>query len=99
MRDCQSDLRALRERGHCFDKAPQQVQVLCMCHKVLFGLQVGEIDAGHERMTGRAMAFGMNRGATSACRILFQPDSWAKQNQPRSMAVTDGALAVFRIAR
>lgn len=66
MRDVQSDLRALRERGHCFDIAPQQVQVLNMCSKVLFGFYVGEIDAGHERWAGRAMTFGVNLGTTSA---------------------------------
>jgi len=31
------------------------------------GKKVGEMDAGHERRTGRPMAFGMNRGVTSAC--------------------------------
>src|ERR1700722_5108229 len=38
MRDLQSDLGALRERRHGFDKASQQIQVLDMCRKVLLRL-------------------------------------------------------------
>ena len=76
MRNCQSDLRALREWSHCLHKAPQQVQVLGMCHNVLFGLQVDEIDAGHERMTGRAMTLGVNRGTTSAWSDCIPIRTW-----------------------
>ena len=36
------------------------------------------------------MSFGMNRGPTSACRILFQAETWARQNQLRSDCSRDG---------
>jgi hypothetical protein len=39
------------------------------------------MDAGRERMTGRAMAFRLNRRATSACWILFLAESQTKHNQ------------------
>jgi len=38
MRDFQSDLYALLERSQCLDEAPEQGQVLGMCHELLFGL-------------------------------------------------------------
>src|SRR5271156_5537873 len=81
MRDFQSNLCPFRKRRHRFDKAPQKIQVLDMCRKLLFGLQVGELDAGHEGMTRRAMMFGTDRGATSACRILSHVESRTKQNK------------------
>jgi hypothetical protein len=85
MRDFQPDLCPFRKRRHRFDKAPQKVQVFDVCRKLLFGLYVGEMDAGHEGMTRRAMMFGTDRGATSACRILSHLESRTKQNpqQPK----------------
>src|SRR5580700_450697 len=40
------------------------------------------MDAGHEGMTGRPTAFGMNCEMTSACWILFHAESQTKQNKP-----------------
>ena len=48
MRDSQPDFRALGERGRRLHKASQQVQVLGMCRKMLFGLQLRDVDAGYE---------------------------------------------------
>src|ERR1700693_5229008 len=42
------------------------------------------MDAGHEGMTGRPTAFGMNCEMTSACCILFHAESQTKQNKPEA---------------
>jgi hypothetical protein len=66
MRDPQSDFGALQERGLCLHRASEQAHVIGECCKSLFELYVGEINEGYERMTGRAMTFGLDGGTTSA---------------------------------
>ena len=86
--DTQADHCALEERGRCIYKASQQVQVINMCRKMLFGIHLPEFDPGQERMTGGAMAFDRNWGTTSTCRILFQATPLEKENFWQPMAVS-----------
>lgn len=62
---------------------------------MLIGLYVSHFNVGGEWGSWSAMAFGANRGTTSASRILFQAESQANPNRLRKLYPTRAFLLVL----
>jgi len=81
VQNSQSDLCPGRERSKGLDKASEQTQILCVGRQLLFRHKLRDLNPSNKGEARRSMPFRMNRRMTSTCRILFHPESKAKQNQ------------------